>query len=135
VVELPTLRHRGGDVELLVEYFLAEACAGEGKRVGLAPAARRRLLTYAWPGNVRQMRSVVRRVVTLAADGHAIGAGELRLEETNVPTTLLEELGEAEKRRVTEVLRQVGGSRTEAAKLLGVPRTTLLNKIRRYGLS
>jgi transcriptional regulator of acetoin/glycerol metabolism len=81
------------------------------------------------------MRSVVRRVVTLAADGHAIGAGELRLEETNVPTTLLEELGEAEKRRVTEVLRQVGGSRTEAAKLLGVPRTTLLNKIRRYGLS
>jgi two-component system C4-dicarboxylate transport response regulator DctD len=81
------------------------------------------------------MRSVVRRVVTLAADGHTIGAGELRLEETSVPTTLLEELGEAEKRRVAEVLRQVGGSRTEAARLLGVPRTTLLNKIRRYGLS
>src|SRR5574341_917996 len=77
------------------------------------PAARRKLLSYAWPGNVRQMRAMVRRVVTLAADGHAIGAGELRLEETSVPTTLLEELGEAEKRRVTEVLRQVGGSRTE----------------------
>jgi transcriptional regulator with GAF, ATPase, and Fis domain len=53
----------------------------------------------------------------------------------SVYAALLEELGEAEKRRVVEVLRQVGGSRTEAAKMLGVPRTTLLNKMRRYGLS
>ena len=135
VVELPTLRHRGDDVELLLEHFLAEACAEEGKRLAVSPAARRKLLSYAWPGNVRQMKSVVGRIVTLAPDRHAIGAAELKLEETSVATTLLEELGEAERRRVVEVLRQVGGSRTEAAKLLGVPRTTLLNKMRRYGLT
>jgi DNA-binding NtrC family response regulator/tetratricopeptide (TPR) repeat protein len=135
IVELPALRHRGEDLELLVDHFLAEACADEEKHVTLSAAARRRLLTYAWPGNIRQMKAVVRRVVTLTSDGHSIGVAELKLEDTSVPTTLLEELGEAEKRRVAEVLRQVGGSRTEAAKLLGVPRTTLLNKMRRYGLS
>ena len=135
VVELPALRHRGEDVELLLEHFLTNACAEEGKSVALSPAARRKLLSYAWPGNVRQMKAAMGRIVTLTTDGHAIGVGELKLEETSVATTLLEELGEAEKRRVVEVLRQVGGSRTEAAKMLGVPRTTLLNKMRRYGLS
>jgi len=135
VVELPALRHRGEDVELLLEHFLAVACEAEGKRLSLSATARRRLLSYAWPGNVRQMKSVMGRIVTLTPDGHTIGPAELKLEETSVATTLLEELGEAEKRRVVEVLKQVGGSRTEAAKLLGVPRTTLLNKMRRYGLS
>ena len=135
VVELPALRHRGEDVELLLEHLLAVACEVEGKRLSLSAAARRRLLSYAWPGNVRQLKSVLGRIVTLTPDGHTIGPAELKLEETSVATTLLEELGEAEKRRVVEVLRQVGGSRTEAAKLLGVPRTTLLNKMRRYGLS
>jgi DNA-binding NtrC family response regulator len=135
VVELPALRHRGEDVELLLDHFLAQACEEEGKRVTLSPAARRRLISYAWPGNVRQMKAVVNRVVMLSHDGHVVDPAELKLEETTVATTLLEELGEAEKRRVVEVLRQVGGSRTEAAKLLGVPRTTLLNKMRRYGLS
>jgi transcriptional regulator with PAS, ATPase and Fis domain len=135
VVELPALRHRGEDVELLLDHFLARACEEEGKRVALSPAARRRLVSYAWPGNVRQMKAVATRVVMLTHDGHVVSPAELKLEETTVATTLLEELGEAEKRRVVEVLRQVGGSRTEAAKMLGVPRTTLLNKMRRYGLS
>ena len=135
VIELPALRHRGEDVELLLDHFLSEACEEEGKRVSFVPAARRKLLSYAWPGNIRQMRAVVRRIVTLTADGHAIGMGELKLEETSVATTLQEELEEAEKKRVVEVLQQVRGSRTEAAKRLGVPRTTLLNKMRRYGLS
>jgi len=51
-----------------------------------------------------------------------------------VPTTLLEQMEQTEKRRVIEVLGQTRGSRSEAAKLLGVPRTTLLNKMKRYGL-
>lgn len=135
VVELPALRHRSEDVELLLEHFLSLSCDAEGKHLSLSPVARRRLVSYAWPGNVRQMKAVMGRIVTLTPDGHVIGPAELKLEETSVATTLVEELGEAEKRRVVEVLRQVGGSRTEAAKLLGVPRTTLLNKMRRYGLS
>ncbi len=55
-------------------------------------------------------------------------------DDTQVATTLLEELEQAERRRVEEALQQARGSRTEAAKMLGMPRTTFLNKLRRYGL-
>ena len=84
--------------------------------------------------SVRQLRAVLRRAVILAAEGHVVRAEELELGDGQIATTLLEELEQAEKRRVVEALQQSRGSRTEAAKLLGVPRTTLLNKLRRYGL-
>ena len=83
---------------------------------------------------MRQLRSVIRRAVILAREGREVGAEELELGEGKAATTLLEELEQAEKRRVIEALQQRGGSRTEAARLLGIPRTTLLNKLRRYGL-
>jgi transcriptional regulator with PAS, ATPase and Fis domain len=135
VVTLPPLRRRGEDVELLIRHFLAHSCREEGKRVRLTPAAFRRLAAYSWPGNIRQMRAVIKRVVILAQDGHAVAAEELELMEGQAASTLLEELEVAERRRVSEALREARGSRTEAARALGMPRTTLLNKIRRYGLA
>jgi transcriptional regulator with PAS, ATPase and Fis domain len=135
VVTLPPLRRRGDDVELLIEHFLERACREEGKRVRFTPAALDTLAAYAWPGNVRQMRSVIRRIVILAPDGHAVPPGELELTDSQqVATTLLEEMGIAEKRRVEEALASARGSRTEAAKTLGMPRTTFINKLKRYGL-
>ena len=59
---------------------------------------------------------------------------ELQLENVEVPTTLVEELEQAERRRCAEALSQARGSRTEAAKILGIPRTTLINRIKHYGL-
>jgi len=135
VVTLPPLRRRGDDVALLIDHFLTEAFREENKRVRFTETARRRLTGHPWPGNVRQLRSVIRRAVILAAEGHSVAADELELGDGAAATTLLEELEQAEKRRVVEALQQTRGQRTEAAKLLGVPRTTLLNKIRRYGLS
>ncbi|HEY6923746.1 MAG TPA: sigma 54-interacting transcriptional regulator [Steroidobacteraceae bacterium] len=134
VVTLPPLRRRGDDVALLIDHFLAQANREEEKRVRLSDAGRRRLLGHSWPGNVRQLRSVIRRAVILATDGREIAAEELELGDSQAATTLLEELEQAEKRRVIEALQQTRGSRTEAAKVLGVPRTTLLNKLKRYGL-
>lgn len=134
VVVLPPLRHRGDDVELLVDAFLENASIEEEKRVTLSAPARQRLIGHSWPGNVRQLKSVVRRAVILTADGHEVAADELELGDGRAAVTLLEELDQAEKRRVLEALKQVGGSRTEAAKALGIPRTTLLNKLRRYGM-
>ena len=134
VVTLPPLRRRGDDVALLIDHFLAQASREEEKRVRLSDPARRRLLGHSWPGNVRQLRSVIRRAVILATDGREISADELELGDSQAATTLLEELEQAEKRRVIEALQQTRGSRTEAAKVLGVPRTTLLNKLKRYGL-
>ncbi len=134
VIVLPPLRHRGEDIELLAGHFLDEACASARRQVYLSPAALGRLNAYAWPGNVRQLRAVIKRVVLLSADGHVVTPEVLQLENVQVPTTLIEELEQAERRRVGEALAQARGSRTDAARLLGMPRTTLINKIRRYGL-
>ena len=135
VITLPPLRRRGDDLALLIDHFLAEARREEDKRVRLSLSARRRMIAHSWPGNVRQLRSVIRRAVILSADRREIAADELELGDGKAATTLLEELEQTEKRRVVEALQQARGSRTEAAKVLGVPRTTLLNKIKRYGLA
>ena len=106
VVTLPPLRRRGEDIELLIRHFLAQSCREEGKRVRLSAAAFRQLAAYSWPGNVRQMRAVIKRVVILAQDGHAVAAEELELMEGQAASTLLEELEVAERRRVSEALRE-----------------------------
>jgi DNA-binding NtrC family response regulator len=134
VIALPPLRHRGEDIELLAGHFLDEACTSAGRQVQLSPATMRRLSSYSWPGNVRQLRAVLKRVVLLSAEGHEVAPEELQLENADVPTTLIEELEQAERRRVGEALTQARGSRTEAARLLGMKRTTFINKMNRYGL-
>jgi transcriptional regulator with PAS, ATPase and Fis domain len=134
VIVLPPLRRRGEDIALLVDHFFAQSCKEERKHLALSETARRRLIAHPWPGNVRQLRAVLRRAVILAADHHEIAADELELSDGQVATTLLEELEQAERRRVSEALQQARGSRTEAAKALGMPRTTFINKMKRYGL-
>src|SRR6266498_2797710 len=69
-----------------------------------AKSARRRLEAHSWPGNVRQLRSVIRRAVILAREGREVGPEELELGDGKAATTLLEELEQAEKRRVIEAL-------------------------------
>jgi transcriptional regulator of acetoin/glycerol metabolism len=83
---------------------------------------------------VRELKGVLKRLVILAGDGHEIGAHEIALGTASAPATLLEELAESEKARIAEALKQAANSRTDAAKALGIPRTTLLNKMKRYGL-
>lgn len=135
VIVLPPLRQRGQDIELLVGHFLQEACTAAKRQVRLSPAAFSRLAEYSWPGNIRQLRSVIKRVVLLGTEGHDVTPEKLELENTEVPTTLVEELEQSERRRVGEALSQAHGSRTVAAKILGVPRTTLINRVKRYGLA
>lgn len=135
VVSLPPLRHRKDDVGLLADHFLEVACNRERKVVKLSRDAVEALASYPWPGNVRQLRSVIDRVVLLSDPGAVITSNELRLGQTEVATTLEEEIVQAERRRIREALAQVGGSKAEAARLLGMPRTTLINKLKRYGLA
>jgi len=134
VIALPPLRRRGDDVGVLVSHFLEEACAAAHKRVHLSATTFSRLASYSWPGNIRQLRAIIKRVVLLGADGHEVAPEELQLGNFEAPTTLLQELGQAERRRVAEALSEARGSRTEAARSLGMPRTTLINKMKRYGL-
>ena len=71
----------------------------------------------------------------LAADGQEVSEAMLQLEAGGAPGNLFEEMEQTERERIAEALAQARGSRTDAAKSLGIPRTTFLNKMKRYGLS
>ncbi|TMQ61273.1 MAG: sigma-54-dependent Fis family transcriptional regulator [Candidatus Eisenbacteria bacterium] len=134
VVVLPPLRRRGEDIDLLVTHFLGEACERHDKRIVLSAAARNRLIAYSWPGNVRQLRATVNRLVVLGINDREVGAEALQLDDTRAPVSLTEELEQAERRRIVEAVARANGVRTDAAKSLGMSRTTLIAKMKRYGI-
>jgi transcriptional regulator with AAA-type ATPase domain len=134
VVVIPPLRKRGEDVDLLVGHFFDEACRAQGRQPTLSAAARNRLVAYAWPGNVRQLRGVLRRLVILGTPGQEIPPEAVQLDEPEVASTLEEELLQAERRRMVEALAQAKGSRSDAARSLGMARTTFVTKMKRYGM-
>jgi two-component system response regulator HydG len=140
-VPVPPLRARGNDVLLLAQHFIARY-AGKMKKdiAGLAPAAAQRLLAYSWPGNVRELQNCVEAAVTLARKGE-IGVADLparirKVGAANVPPSdapgPLLSLDEVERRHILRVLDAVRGSRTLAARTLGLDRKTLYRKLQQY---
>lgn len=141
-LELPALRERQQDLPVLAEHFLSYHTVTHGKRVvGLAPSAMRRLVDYSWPGNVREMENVLERAV-LMAKGDLIEPGDLLFTGENLEdeSGLIKVRGGAtmddvERDYIIEVLKQVEGNRSRAAKVLGIGRKTLYNKLAKYQIS
>ncbi|MEW6516180.1 MAG: sigma-54 dependent transcriptional regulator [candidate division FCPU426 bacterium] len=134
-IQLPPLRDRGDDMVLLARHFL-EAKQG-GRSLRLTRYGERLLREYHWPGNVRELENVIERAVLLSlgdslrVEAALARAGEdLRLGERNLPQ-LVENL---ERRLIQEALAQSNGNQAQAAKLLGVQRSTLQYKLQKYGL-
>jgi DNA-binding NtrC family response regulator len=134
VLEVPALRHRPGDVRLLIDHFLRLESKKMGKsELVLSDTARTALERYGWPGNVRELVGVVRRAVALAE--RSIEVSHLDLASTRpVAVTLTEELAAAERLRIEHAMRDHGNSPTSAARALGIPRTTLVMKLKRLGI-
>ncbi len=145
-IEIPPLRDRMEDLPVLVEHILrgiAQQRGGAPRR--LAQAALHRLLRHDWPGNVRELRNVVEGAAIVAEDGD-IPARALRLGRPagsggGPGAGLLADAGdrrltlaELEERYIREVLRLAGGNRSQAARILGINRKTLLEKRKRYGI-
>jgi DNA-binding NtrC family response regulator len=127
---------------MLAERFCAEAATRNAiKPPTLARDALARLEAGTWPGNVRELQSCVERLVVFA-DGGVIGAADVDRDEERsrpLPTSesssrLGERREEAERRAVQEALTRAAGNRTLAARLLGVSRRTLYNKLAELGL-
>ena len=144
-IEMPTLAERVGDIPMLAEHFLKLSCA-EMKReiLGFEDSATRLLQRYDWPGNVRELENVVARAVVLSK-GHYVTERDLPpklLEsaetfepiETYRPMPLREALEQPEKRILESALRANGWNRQLTAEQLGINRTTLYKKMKRYGL-
>ncbi|HKI94936.1 MAG TPA: sigma-54 dependent transcriptional regulator [Gemmatimonadales bacterium] len=140
VIHLPPLRERARDDRLaLVEQLMAEL-AGEvpGAPAEVGTEALDRLLSYAWPGNVREMRNALERGMIMARGAPALGLEhlptEIRRGRGGVRRHKAETLKDAERRQIERALKFHGGNRTHAARELGISRVTLLKKIRDYGL-
>jgi DNA-binding NtrC family response regulator len=136
-VVVPPLRQRREDVPLLVEHFVERLAVEMKKRIdGVSAEAMTALMAHDWPGNVRELRNVLERGAVVAT-GPVIQLGDLGLpskaEATPRPGTLAS-LEEVEKRHVAAVLAHTGGNVSQSARILGIDRVTLYNKMRKYGI-
>jgi DNA-binding NtrC family response regulator len=137
-LDIPPLRDRIEDIGGLAREFLGRLCAELGRpAMSLAPDAERALQEYRWPGNIRELRNVLERAVLLS-DRVVLSRGDLHFDtpSTSVPPedtgnlTLLQ----LERAHIERVLREERGRVEGAARRLGVPRSSLYQKIKRYGI-
>jgi transcriptional regulator with PAS, ATPase and Fis domain len=132
---VPPLRDRGADINVLVNYFIDHFRRQHGRPgLQLSSEARQKLLSYNWPGNVRQLRNVIDSAVVLAS-GNQIEASDLGLHDVSGTELETLALDYWERRLIGEALKRTTGSVPEAAKLLGIGRATLYRKIEEYAIS
>jgi DNA-binding NtrC family response regulator len=148
-IEMPPLRERREDISLLADHFRRRANAREGRNVpAFAPEILERLCSYDWPGNVRQLQSTVDRLIAnarlrdvclsdlpanLRTDVIDLGANMLDLPPSGLDLRLL--LTQLEDRLIGQALQRTNGNKNRAAELLGMNRTTLVEKLRRRNVA
>lgn len=154
-IVIPPLKSRGNDIFIFSDHFLKEASRELGKPIkGISPEVMDHFARYSWPGNIRELKNVIRRAALLTEPGSEIELKSLPLEisEENgmihplpsweiIPIPFMEENSlprnnlknaalEAEYETILQVLRQVNFNKTKAAKILNIDRKTLYNKMK-----
>ena len=162
-LHIPPLRERREEIPALVRHFAVAASRGR-EPPAVSSEALDTLDRYAWPGNIRELRNVVERAVLLCGDSPIapehlplekmratvassaarrhkpasvpppIASGVPASDKTPVPASLKDQLNAIERTRIEEALRACGGNQSAAAKLLGMPRPTLLKRLDAYGI-
>jgi len=145
-IVVPPLRKRPEDIPELAEYFLSKFRAETGRKIqGFSPKAVEQLNSYRWPGNVRELKNVVERAVVLCRGRH-IEEDDLVLTslsttgdtgETKPPSDEFTpcSLSDVERRHILATLNHTGWNKSRTASILGIERSTLDRKIRRYSLA
>ena len=150
-IHVAPLRDRVEDIPILADHFIEKVCRRESlSSKNLSADAVRRLCDYHWPGNVRQLEYVIENAVTLSGERQRLYLGDIQLPSTlrnpgppvmaaeteavdragNGGTSLEAIMGRMEKRLLDEALRHCGGNKAKAANMLGIPRTTLVYKVK-----
>jgi DNA-binding NtrC family response regulator len=151
-IEIPPLRERSSDIDILARHFVERYCRDLKKRpLALTPEALDHLHSYAWPGNVRELQNCIERAVILA-EGEAIHPRQLNLsfvappaaeppspwERIDLTGTLADVsrrvTAEVERRKILQALKEAGGNKARAADLLQVGYKVLLVKLRDHGI-
>jgi transcriptional regulator with GAF, ATPase, and Fis domain len=137
-IRIPPLRERREDIPLLVNSFVQRLRVRTGKHItGLTSGALRHLMDHPWPGNVRELKSALEYAFVIAEKG--------KIDFEHLPATVTElppvpkrsghsAKAQSERQALIEALRKTGGNQTQAARLLGVNRVTVWNRMRKYGL-
>jgi len=139
IITLPPLRDKREDITLLINYFLEKFAKG-GKKKRLSREATEIIISYDWPGNVRELSNVIERAIIVSSDRDEILANDLsegllnpvsRLKEPkeSKPMGRVLSLVEMESEYIQTVLHSVGGNKSRAARLLGISRKNLYDKI------
>jgi len=142
-LHIPPLRERPGDIELLVDHFLAKHRRSAGAR-RLSPACMARLLSYSWPGNVRELENEIERLVVFAGDEPVIHEQHLsrRIREPEVVRavppgegySLPTAVSELERRMIVASLERNDWNKTRASAELEISRRNLIRLVQKYGL-
>jgi transcriptional regulator with PAS, ATPase and Fis domain len=137
-IRIPPLRDRREDIPLLINSFVQRLRGRTGKAItGLTSGALRHLMDYPWPGNVRELKSALEYAFVVAEKG------KIDLEHLPVPATEASSAprqshrpagGDTEKQALIDALRQTGGNQTQAARILGINRVTVWNRMRKYNI-
>ena len=147
-IEVPALRQRPEDVPLLAQYFLDVMNQERGTRVdSISDEAMQRLCSYSWPGNVRELENLIERLTVLRGEGEItpedlpashrsaapVDATVPRLSPDGL--SFRDVVDRVETDLIVQALEQTHGNKNKAAQLLGLNRTTLLEKIKKKGLA
>lgn len=141
-LRMPALKDRQEDILLFANFFLDQANRELDRHlIGFDAAASEAMQNYSWPGNLRQLKNIVKRA-TLLAQGDFISIRELGDEILEHATPDAQQMQhsfvlhdeETEKQRILNALQQTGNNKTKAAQLLGVDRKTLYNKLKLYNI-
>jgi transcriptional regulator with PAS, ATPase and Fis domain len=131
-IRIPPLRERREDILLLADTFLESVMRLNGiPQSGLSPEAKAALVSHGWPGNVRELRNVIERAAIVCDDG-MIQPIHLSLRGHS-PDTI--HLSDIERSAIERVLHEVTGNKLRAARKLGISRTQLYTRLRKYGLA
>ena len=144
-IDLPALRDRGGDVDLLAQLFLDQLNSEGSTAKVFSEASRQFLHSYSWPGNVRELKNLVQRAYLLADGALDLGTARAMSNTVNAaapaPVAMDDRivvpvgtsLAESERSLICATLDRCGGNKTRAAEVLGVSLKTLYNRLHEYG--
>jgi len=141
-LHLPPLRERKEDISLLVDYFLQNST----KNVAISSVALQMLMTYTWPGNIRELKNTIESAAVIAEDGYIepaqlsskiTGIFQQNPAEFKFPTNipLDERLNEIEKGIIIEALQKTGGVQVRATELLGISQRSLWHRIKKHNIN
>lgn len=149
-IQLPPLRERRGDIPLLMDHFVKEISKEHNRESpAFSRAARQALLSYDWPGNIRELRNAVERMLVLDTDGlldlddlpddiadvTSLSEGNGSIAASGADVLIGRPLTEVEKYYVQRTLELCDGKRDEAAEMLGIGERTLYRKLKDYGIT